>query len=54
MLQIVESVYKMVGQMVELADDEDTAEKVRSNPVCFHAEMFADKEALGGDWLFSE
>lgn len=31
MLQIVESVYRMVGQMVELAEDEDTAEKVRSD-----------------------
>ena len=29
MLQIVESIYKMTGQMVKLPDDEDTPEKVR-------------------------
>lgn len=29
MLQIVRSIYKMTGQMVQLPEDEDTPEKVR-------------------------
>ena len=35
MLEIVNSVYKMVGRMVEHAEDEDTANKVRSDQACF-------------------
>ena len=54
MLQIVQSVYKMVGHMIELAEDEATPEKVRPDKVCFHARMCANKKDLGGDWLFSE
>lgn len=30
MLQIVRSIYKMTGQMVQLPEDEDTPEKVRT------------------------
>ena len=48
MLQIVQSVYKMVGPMVELAEDENTPEKVHSDQLCFHAGMYADKKVLGG------
>ena len=50
MLQIVQSVYKMVGQMIELADDEATPEMVRSDQVFFHAHagVCADKKDLGG------
>ena len=54
MIAVVQSVYDLLGQMVELAEDEDTPEKVRSDKVSFHAEICADKKDLGGDWLFSE
>ena len=36
MLQIVRSVYKLVGQTVQTPKDEDTPEKVRSDQACFH------------------
>lgn len=32
MLQIVQSIYRMTGQMVKLPSDEDTPEKVRCPP----------------------
>lgn len=32
MLTIVRAIYKMTGQMVQLPPDEDTPEKVRTNP----------------------
>lgn len=38
MLQIVRSVYKMAGEMVELPEDEKTPEEVWSDLICFHAQ----------------
>jgi hypothetical protein len=37
MLQVVGSIYKMAGAMVQLPKDEDTPEKVRYDQVCFHS-----------------
>ena len=38
MLQVVGSVYKLVGPMVQLPKDEDTPEKVRSDQVRLHSQ----------------
>ena len=54
MLQIVQSVYKMVGQMIEFAEDEATPEMVCSDQLYFHAGMYADKKVLGGIRQYSE
>ena len=37
MLQIVRSVYKLIGQTAQLPKDEDTPEKVRFDQACFHS-----------------
>ena len=38
MLQIVQSVYKLVGQTAQLPKDEDTPEKVRSDQAYFRSQ----------------
>ncbi|KAG6855092.1 Neuronal calcium sensor 1 [Blastosporella zonata] len=39
MFQIVQSIYKMTGEMVKLPPDEDTPEKARSDPGCFSLQL---------------
>ena len=54
MLQFFRAVYKMIGQDVKFAEDEDTPEKVGFDQGCSHAGVYADDRDLGGDWLYSE
>ena len=53
MLGIVQSVYKMVGHMIELAEDENTPEKVRFDQLFPRPGCVLTKKDLG-DWLFRE
>jgi len=47
MLQIVRSVYLMVGRMAELPEDEKTPEKVRFTKSVSKAGICTDKNGLG-------
>ena len=49
MLQIVQSIYKMTGQMVKLPADEDTPEKVRAVSACFRPKDSPRCTARGQD-----